>query len=742
MASAGQIKGITIKIEGDTSGLAKDLQSVNKDISQTQKALKDVEKALQLDPTNVELLAQKEELLNKQIEQTNTKLELEQQAAEKAKEALEIGSISQEEYATLQAEVVRTGAALEELEGAASGSADGLEDAGDAAEDAGDSAEDSAASFEEWGQVIKVAAEAAAAAIGAVTAAVGAAAGALVNTTLEAGNLADEINTMSTITGLSTDTLQEWNYASELLDVSTSTVAGAITKLTKSMGSAADAESAWLDHQWELDQQLEAGEITIDEYNDQLGSIGTAYSQLGIDVLDANGNMRDSEDVFWDVIEALGEIDNETERDSVAMDLLGRSAKDLNPLIEAGREGFEDLADEAHEAGYVMSGDTLDAFNELDDNMRRLDNGVTAAKNAIGTVLLPVLTDLSSDGVALLSDFTNAILDTNGDVTKMGEVIDEMVPQVIELIDSYLPTIIELGGAIIESLATALIDNLDQILSAVVELIAVIAQGIIDNLSSLSPVISDLIVSLANFIINNLPTIIDAALEIVLAVVDGISDNLDELIPAAVDAVLTIAESLIDHLDEIIEASMELILGVAEGIVRATPDIVAEIPNLIASILGAMAELGTELPELAQEWGADFISTFSDAIVNAIPNLVSGVENVASTISSYLHFSVPDKGPLATADEWGGDMIDEFIKSMDAEDMTLERALNGTANIIYNGMNQAMDYSGALSGISSQLAGLGGSSVPSVVNVYIGQQKFATAVIGAQTQENYRGGGI
>ena len=742
MASNGQIKGITIKIEGDTSPLARDLQSVNRDISQTQRALRDVQRALELDPTNVELLAQQEQLLNRQIEQTSQKLELEQQAAEDARAALEIGSISQEEYATLQAEVVRTGAALDELESAASGSADGLEETGQAAEDAGDSAEDSAESFVSWGEVVKVAAEAAVAAVTAVSAAVGAAGAALIDTTLQAGQLADSINTMSEVTGLSTDRLQEWNYATELLDVSTETITGAMGKLTKSLGSAADSEAAFIQHQQELDAQLAAGEISLEEYEDQLGSAGTAYSDLGINVLDSTGNLRDSEDIFWDVIEALGEIDNETERDAAAMSILGRSARDLNPLINEGREGFEALADEAHEAGYVMSGDTLDAFNELDDNMRRLDNGVLAAKNAIGQVLLPVLTDLSSDGVALLNDFTNAILDTNGDVELMGEVINDMVPQVIDLIETYLPIIIELGGSIIEALATALLDNLDLILSAVVDLIGVIAEGIINNLGSLAPVIADLVVNLANFIVNNLPMIVDAAIQIVLAVVDGITNNLDTLIPAAVDCVLTITEALIDHLPEIIEASFQLLLGVAQGIVNAIPDIVAEIPGLVASIIDGLNVLSEDLPQMALEWGTDLISSFKDSIVNAIPNLISGVEQVADSVADYLHFSTPDKGPLADFDESGKDMIDEFIKSMQSEDYTLEKALTGTANLIYNGMNPEMDYSGALSGISSQLAGMGGSKTPQVINVYIGNQKFASAVVGATAQENYRAGGI
>lgn len=715
MASAGQIKGITIKIEGDTSGLAKDLQSVNKDINQTQKALKDVEKALELDPSNVELLAQKEELLNKQIEQTSQKLALEQEAAEKAKEALEIGSITQEEYATLQAEVVRTESALSDLESAAEGTSDGLKETGDAADEAGDSAADSSGEFEEWGEVVKVAAEAAAAAVAAVTAAVVAAGTALVNSTIDASNYADEINTMSSVTGLSTERLQEWNYAAELVDVSTDTVTGAMTKLVKSMSSAQDGT----------------------------GSMAEAYAALGVEVTNADGSLRDSEDVFWDVIEALGQIENEGERDAAAMEILGRSARSLNPLIETGRDNFEALAEEAHEVGYVMDSDTLDAFQGFNDNIHRLENGASAAKNAIGQVLLPVLTDLSSDGIDLLSEFTNAILDTNGDVEKMGEVIDTMVPQAIGLIEEYLPLIIELGGSIIESLASALIDNLDLILSAVIDLIGVISQGIIDNLDSLSPVIADLIVSLATFIIENLPTILNAAVDIVLAVVNGISDNVDELIPAAVEAVLTICDALLDNLDEIIEASFQLLLGVAAGIVNAIPDIVAEIPNLVASIIEALGELSTQLPEMAREWGSDLISSFASSIVNAIPNLVDAVSSAAGTVAEYLHFSQPDKGPLSgDFIDSGADMIDEFIKSMQSEDLTLERAMNSTANIIYGGMTPSTDYSGALAGISSQLSGLGGGRGSEIINVYIGQQKFATAVINAQTAENYRSGGL
>ena len=97
---ANKVLGITVDIEGKTSGLTKSLQEANSSINKTTSALKDVDKALQLDPTNVELLAQKQALLTKQIEQTSDKLDIMRQVAEDANDALARGDISQEQYAS------------------------------------------------------------------------------------------------------------------------------------------------------------------------------------------------------------------------------------------------------------------------------------------------------------------------------------------------------------------------------------------------------------------------------------------------------------------------------------------------------------------------------------------------------------------------------------------------------------------------------------------------------------------
>ena len=195
----------------------------------------------------------------------------------------------------------------------------------------------------------------------------------------EAAAFADEVLTLSAKTNISTDALQGYMYASELVDVSVETITKSMQRNIKSMGSAADGTKQYVN----------------------------AYKQLGVAVQDTDGNLRDSQDVFWELIDALGQMSNETERDEIAMTLLGKSAQDLNPLIEAGADRMRELAEEAASVGYIMSGETLQALGALDDQFQRLDGAATAAKNAIGAAFAPALEDLSAIATEALTAVSN-----------------------------------------------------------------------------------------------------------------------------------------------------------------------------------------------------------------------------------------------------------------------------------------------------------------------------------------------
>lgn len=188
----------------------------------------------------------------------------------------------------------------------------------------------------------------------------------LVKMSVGAAKTADDILTMSVTTGLSTDQLQEFKYASELIDVSLDTMTGSMSKMINSMNTARSGSK----------------------------ETAEAYRKLGIRITGANGQLRDANTVYYEAIEKLGRIKNETERDAIAMKIFGESARDLNPLIEAGADRLAELADEAHNVGYVMSEDTLGKLGELDDAMQRFENQSTTLKNTLGLALLPILTDI------------------------------------------------------------------------------------------------------------------------------------------------------------------------------------------------------------------------------------------------------------------------------------------------------------------------------------------------------------
>lgn len=779
--ASNRIVGITIDIEGKNDGLTKSLQQVQKESQATSSALKSIDSALKEvtdEGQRIELLSQKEELLTKQIEQTNEKLEIMRQVAADAAKGLEDGTVSREQYAILTAEIAKTEQTLEQLGSAASETSnelsgidsgdldsvgDDAETAADGLEDVQEESEETNRSFDALGKGAAAVGAAMVAATAAMVDALKEIGGALVDCTMDAANYADEISTMSEVTGISTETLQELTYASELMDVSVDTITGSMTKMEKSMGSAADKVFALETTQAELNRALNEGKISADEYEakmeEALEKNATGYDKLGVSIYDSNHNLRDSEEVFWDVIDALGQMEDGTERDLLAMELLGKSAKDLNPLINEGSEGFRALADEAHEAGFVMGDDTLTAFTDFDDQMVRFKNSGQAAKNALGTLLLPALTELSGSGTSALQKFTKAVQNSNGDISVIGDAISEMLPEVLASVNKVLPDLLKLVATGVDTLLQVLIDNLPLFVDTAISIIEQITTTLInpENIAKIMDAAVTIVLSLVEFILQNMDQIINSAIQIVLAIVNGISQALPELIPAAVDAILTICETLLapENLSMILEAALNLVIGLATGIVDSLPQIIERLPEIISGIvtwllseegLGKIIEAGfqlftglvTKMPEIiveligalgtllsdlvnyitgdmftditeafggifediissAFDWGKDILQGICDGFAYMWDTFTGWIGDIAGYVGDWLGFSCPVAGPLSDWDvnNPGKDMLQLYGSGIEAGIPGLMDDINLAANAIKTSVNADFDITGA-----------------------------------------------
>lgn len=333
MAGA-KIRGITLEIGGDTSGLTKALKDVNGEIRDTSKQLKDVERLLKLDPKNTELLSQKQQLLAQNVEQTNRKLE----ELKKIQDTMDQNGVDRnsEQYMALQREIISTEADLKKAKEAAR-------------QFAGVSLESLKAGLKEVGNK---AAEVAEKTRGISLAAGGALVG-LGGLAYKAIQGADDLNTLAKQTGFSTDELQRFKYAADLVDVSFEDIIGASRKMKKAIGDNSDV-----------------------------------FAKLGVSTRDANGEMRDVKDVFYDTIRALSRVKNETERDTLAMDVFGKSADELAGIVDDGGDALKYFGDQA--VG-ILDQETLDKLNTMNDQIDQMKANLIGTATELGAKIAETL---------------------------------------------------------------------------------------------------------------------------------------------------------------------------------------------------------------------------------------------------------------------------------------------------------------------------------------------------------------
>ena len=463
------------------------------------------------------------------------------------------------------------------------------------------------------------AAKATVAAMAAIGTACVAAGKAIYDLTGQAGTYADTILTMSETTGVAAQDLMKWEYASQFIDTSVDTITGSMKKLTSTMAS----ESA---------------------------DTAEAFAKLGVSVTDSTGKMRSNEDVFWDIIDALGEVDNATERDQLAMQLLGKSATDLNPLINAGSAAFKQLGDEAAAAGLIMTDESLKAFGAYDDAVNVMKSTLTAAGRSIAEEFLPATQSVVEGVSDVVTAFVGMVNGVEGSKEAFNEAINSTIGNVMNIINDLLPTIIDVGVdiimAIIDGLiqampnlveaAITLIDrlisaisaNLPKILDAGFNLLMKLIEGIAKAIPKLLEMLPTIIDTIVNFITEHLSDIVGVAIEIVMSIIKGIVDTIPQLVAAIPKIIVAIIDTLTNNLPKILSEGTTILKSLIQGIIQAIPQLVAALPKVINAFINFVV---TSLPEIISS-GVEILLALIEGIISAIPELIKAVPQIIMAI--------------------------------------------------------------------------------------------------------------
>lgn len=601
-------------------------QEINRSLYTMSNEMKLVTAQFADNAKSTEALTAKQEILQRQYAEQQKKVE-ETKAALAALEAQEVRNekaVSEYRNKLLQAQtaLTKTGNELNAVEKDLAEAGNEADKFGNDIKQAGNEAEQSGGKFSGLGKTLGTVGKAFGAAVVAIGTAAVAAGTALATMTVAASNTADELLTNSQITRQSTDDLQKYAYACNFVDVEMDTLTKTMTRNIKAMN---DAKSG-------------------------TGNIAAAYATLGVSVTNADGSLRDSNEVYWETIDALKQVQNETERDALAMELMGKSATELNTLINAGSQAFKAYGEEAEAMGVVMGGEQLNALGSFNDKLQQLTASLGGLKNAASLIALPFMDTLAGDGVGILAEFSKGIQACNGDLTQMGGVLGNTLGSIVNLITDRMPELIEMGVnlvkaliqgiannaaslakaavGIVNTLVVGLADTLPVLLRGAVMLIKGLAQGLAAQLPTLIPVVVEMLLTLVQGIAENIPIIIDSALMIVEALVDGILNALPILVDMLPTLIITIVNGIIEGLPKIFSAAARIITSLIDGLLACIPDLIASIPYLIVAIVTGVIN---GLPEIFASAG-EIITALVNGLISAIPQLIACIPQIIFAI--------------------------------------------------------------------------------------------------------------
>ena len=489
---AGNIKGITIEFRGDTTKLDKALRQVNNETRNIDKELRNVDKALKFNPTSIELWRQKQDLLKQKIGETKDKLDLlkQQQAAMDAS-GVDKNSV---EYQKLKREIIETESKLKTFEGQ-------LKSIGNV------NLRAASEQFKEWGTTLDSAGkkmQGLSTAAAGVVASLGAIA-------YKAGTNADDLNTLSKVYGIGTADLQKYKYAADLVDVSVEDIAKSHVKLEKNMYSAANGSKTQ----------------------------AAAFEKLGVSVENADGSLRSGDEVYQDVITALGSMTNETERDALAQQLMGKSAANLNPLIEDQGETYKEVSDTMKKYNLdVVDQETLDRANEFNDSLDTMKLLGTAALAQVGSQLAAV--------------FAPALEKVVGWFGKIAEWLGNLNPKVLAAIG------VVAGALAVIAPVLMVLGKLAFSISSIITLVTTIGPAVVGALATAAPVIAAIaaIIAIGVLLYKNWDKIKEKAgklKEYVIGAFKALKEGVKRLFKDIKDAMVAPIEAARDLIKGIIE---------------------------------------------------------------------------------------------------------------------------------------------------------------------------------------------
>lgn len=406
--------------------------------------------------------------------------------------------------------------------------------------------------------------------------------------------------------------------AGGLMAVATKTAATTdrIDKLSQKIGVSRQGFQEWefiLSQSGTDIEKLQMGMKTlvsqVDQADKGIGKGADNFARLGISVRDATGNLKDQETLFNEVMVALQNMEDGTEKARLANELLGRSGSELMPLLNGAAGSIDAMKQQARDLGLVISDDVVDAGVLFTDTMDQLKRSFGAMATGIGASVFPIVQQFAEFIIANMP----MIQEVLGNVmNSLGEAVAAVLPFLMDLIQNALPPMIDLFTQIASDILPPVITLFTDILQAVLPPLIELFTGVI---TTILPPLMDLLTII-------IEDILPPFIQLFTDVINVILPPLMELFSQIID---TLLPPLIELFSQIIDAIMPVIIELFTTFTEIVlPPLMQLIDEIVAVILPPLLALFNELAELV----LPLVMTVFEAMLPVIEPIMNAIADV------------------------------------------------------------------------------------------------------------------
>lgn len=331
----------------------------------------------------------------------------------------------------------------------------------------------------------------------------------------------------------------------------------------------------------------------------------------------------------------------------------------VGALVAAGgaavvaAKGFQQLGKFAVEAAQAKGDDgkpLYAQYAQLGENLEGLKTASGAAKAALGSLLLPALESLSTEGTQFLNDFSAAMAETGGDTEKMGAVVGDFLAKGVQQISAKLPQYLQMGGDILTALGGGIAANLDTILASTGEILQTLIDGLISAAPGIGAAAVDVVMFLGSFLIENAPELLTAGLDLLNNVITGITNALPELIPAAVQMISQLLMALVQNAPQLVASGLELILALVQGLIEALPELIIAAGEAVKALVQGFEEKAEDIVNI----GKNAVEKIKQGIASAWESLKAWFKGIWDNLFGGLSVDVGVSGTPTGGSGGGG----------------------------------------------------------------------------------------